>query len=103
MCSSSAATGGSSALPGDTSGELLANDIRTLRFFAGDMSQGELGRRVGLTRQTIAAIEQGRYAPSLEVAFRIAFVFGKRIDEVFRWTPSAELAKAGPVAAQRRA
>jgi len=51
------------------------------------MAQAELGRRVGLTRQTIAAIEQGRYSPSLDVAFRIAFVFGKRIEEVFKWTP----------------
>ncbi len=66
--------------------ETLTNEIRLLRFLAGDMTQAELGRRVGLTRQTIAAIEQGRYSPSLEVAFRIAHVFGKGIDEVFRWT-----------------
>jgi len=62
-----------------------ANDVRLLRFLAQDMTQAELGRRVGLTRQTIAAVEQGRYAPSLEVAFRIAHVFGKRVDEVFHW------------------
>ena len=68
-------------------GESLSNDIRLQRFLAQDMTQAELGRRVGLTRQTIAAIEQGRYSPSLDVAFRIAHVFGKRIDEVFRWTP----------------
>lgn len=66
--------------------ETLTNEIRLLRFLAQDMTQQELGRRVGLTRQTIAAIEQGRYSPSLDVAFRIADVFGKRIDEVFAWT-----------------
>lgn len=49
----------------------------------GEMSQAELGRCVGLTRQTIAAIESGRYSPSLDVAFAIADVFGKRLDEVF--------------------
>ena len=71
--------------------ETLTNDIRLLRFLARDMTQAELGRRVGLTRQTIAAIEQGRYSPSLEVAFRIAHVFGKAVDEVFHWTPTGDL------------
>ena len=65
--------------------ESLTDEVRLLRFLAQDMTQAELGRRVGLTRQTIAAIEQGRYSPSLEVAFRIADVFGKRLDEVFHW------------------
>jgi putative transcriptional regulator len=65
------------------------NDIRTLRFLAGEMTQGELGEAVGVTRQTIAAIEQGRYSPSLEVAFRIARVFGKPLEEVFRWVDEA--------------
>ena len=68
--------------------ESLTNEVRLLRFLAQDMTQADLGRRVGLTRQTIAAIEQGRYSPSLEVAFRIAHVFGKRIDDVFKWTPA---------------
>lgn len=63
----------------------ISNEIRTLRFLAGEMTQGELGDRVGVTRQTIAAIEQGKYSPSLEVAFRIAHVFGKSIDDVFMW------------------
>lgn len=63
----------------------MTNEVRLLRFLANDMSQAELGRRVGLTRQTIAAIEQGRYAPALDVAFRLADVFGKHIDEVFHW------------------
>jgi putative transcriptional regulator len=61
------------------------NDIKTLRFLLGEMTQGELGDAVGVTRQTIAAIEQGKYSPSLEVAFRIAAVFGKPLEEVFRW------------------
>ncbi|GAA0733844.1 helix-turn-helix transcriptional regulator [Sphingomonas japonica] len=63
----------------------IANDIRTLRFLAGEMTQADLGERVGVTRQTIAAIEQGKYAPSLEAAFRIARVFDKPLEEVFRW------------------
>ncbi len=70
--------------------ETLTNEIRLLRFLAQDMTQADLGRRVSLTRQTIAAIEQGRYSPSLDVAFRIAHVFGKRIDEVFIWTPASD-------------
>jgi len=63
----------------------LTNTIRTLRFMAGEMTQAELGARVGLTRQTIAAIEQGKYAPSLETAFRIADAFGAGLEEVFSW------------------
>ena len=68
--------------------ESLTNEVRLLRFLAQDMTQAELGRRGGLTRQTIAAIEQCRYSPSLEVAFQIADVFGKRLDEVFHWNPA---------------
>ncbi len=67
-----------------TSGK-LSNQIRTLRFLNGEMSQAELGQRIGVTRQTIAAIETGKYSPSLEAAFRIAEAFGKRLDEVFQW------------------
>lgn len=63
----------------------LSNKIRTLRFMAGEMTQGDLGKRVGVTRQTIAAIEAGQYAPSLETAFRIAEVFDKPLEEVFLW------------------
>jgi putative transcriptional regulator len=65
------------------------NDIKTLRFLSGEMTQGDLGDAVGVTRQTIAAIEQGKYSPSLEVAFRIARVFGKPLEEVFHWTEDA--------------
>jgi putative transcriptional regulator len=67
----------------------FTNDIRMLRFLAGEMTQGDLGDKVGVTRQTIAAIEQGKYSPSLEVAFRIAHVFGKPLEEVFQWTAKA--------------
>ncbi len=63
----------------------FSNDIRTLRFLAGEMTQAELGERVGVTRQTIAAIEQGKYSPSLEVAFRIARTFDKPLEQVFGW------------------
>ena len=74
------------------SGRHLTNRIRTLRFHAAEMTQADLGQRVGLTRQTIAAIEAGKYSPTLETAFRIADAFGVRLDEVFAWeaAPSAE-------------
>lgn len=65
------------------------NEIKTLRFLSGEMTQGDLGDRVGVTRQTIAAIEQGKYSPSLEVAFRIARVFDKPLEAVFTWTEVA--------------
>ncbi|URL59110.1 helix-turn-helix transcriptional regulator [Luteibacter flocculans] len=64
----------------------LTNHIRTLRFMAGEMTQAELGARVGVTRQTIAAVEAGKYSPSLECAFRIAEVFGKPLEDVFSWS-----------------
>ena len=63
----------------------LSNTIRTLRFHAGEMTQAELGERIGVTRQTVAAIEQRKYSPTLETAFRIADIFGVRLDEVFQW------------------
>lgn len=63
----------------------IDNAIRRLRFEAGEMTQGELADRIGMTRQTIAAIEQNKYSPSLEAAFRIADVFGVPITEVFQW------------------
>ena len=61
----------------------VTNEIRALRFAAAEMTQAELADRVGLTRQTIIAIEQGRYSPSLEVAFKIARVFGVPLERVF--------------------
>jgi len=63
----------------------VTNDIRARRFAAGEMTQADLARQVGLTRQTIIAIEQGRYSPSLEVAFKIARVLGASIEEVFHY------------------
>jgi putative transcriptional regulator len=67
----------------------VTNDIRALRFAAGEMTQAELADRVGLTRQTIIAIEQGRYSPSLEVAFKIAQAFGVPLDRVFAYPVEA--------------
>lgn len=71
------------------SGEDITNAIRRLRFEHGEMTQGELAQRVGVTRQTINAIEQGKYSPSLEVAFKIAAVFGTEIGQVFQWKGEA--------------
>lgn len=63
----------------------VTNTIRALRFANGEMTQAELGDRIGVTRQTIIAIEQGRYSPSLEMAFQIARVFKVPLDEVFQY------------------
>ena len=64
---------------------LVTNSIRALRFANGEMTQADLADRVGVTRQTIIAIEQGKYSPSLEMAFQIARVFNVRLDEVFQY------------------
>jgi putative transcriptional regulator len=63
----------------------VTNSIRALRFARGEMTQAELAEGIGVTRQTIIAIEQGRYSPSLEVAFQIARVFKVGLDEVFQY------------------
>ena len=63
----------------------IRNDIRRLRFAKGEMTQAELAGRVGVTRQTIIAIEQDKYAPSLETAFRIALVLGVKLEETFSY------------------
>ncbi len=63
----------------------IKNRIRELRFHAGEMTQAQLAEKIGMTRQTVAAVEAGKYSPSLEAAFRIAVVFGVEIDEVFQW------------------
>jgi putative transcriptional regulator len=63
----------------------IANRVRELRERHGGMTQAELGDAIGVTRQTIIAIEQRRYSPSLESAFRIARVFGLDVDDVFTW------------------
>lgn len=63
----------------------VTNEIRRLRFACDEMTQAQLAERVGVTRQTIIAIEQGRYSPSLEMAFQIAHVFGVPLDDVFQY------------------
>jgi putative transcriptional regulator len=63
----------------------IRNEIRRLRFEQGEMTQQALAERIGVTRQTVNAIEQGKYSPSLEAAFRIATVFGKPLESVFHW------------------
>jgi len=63
----------------------ITNTIRALRFAHGEMTQAELARRIGVTRQTVIAIEQGRYSPSLEAAFQIARVFGVSVEDVFHY------------------
>jgi putative transcriptional regulator len=64
----------------------IVNQIRRLRFEHGEMTQSELAQKIGMTRQTVAAIEAGKYSPSLEAAFRIAQVFGATLEEVFQWS-----------------
>ena len=61
----------------------ITNNIRTLRFLADEMTQQQLADLVGVTRQTILAVENGKYSPSLELAFAITRVFGKSLEEVF--------------------
>mgnify|MGYP001167468255 FL=1 len=66
-------------------GTRIANQIRRLRFERGELTQQALADACGVTRQTIIALEAGRYAPSLELGFRIADALGARIEEVFQW------------------
>lgn len=63
----------------------ITNNIRKLRFFRDEMTQQQLAEKVGVTRQTIIAMEQDKYSPSLELAFRIAHVFGVPLEEVFSY------------------
>jgi putative transcriptional regulator len=67
----------------------VTNRIRALRFAHGEMTQAELADGIGVTRQTVIAIEQGRYSPTLEMAFRIARVFGVPLEEVFQYPEEA--------------
>lgn len=64
----------------------IRNEIRRLRFEHGEMTQQELADKIKLTRQTVNAIEQGKYSPSLEAAFRISAVFGKPLESVFHYS-----------------
>ena len=66
-------------------GAQVSNNIRKLRFFHDEMTQQVLAEKVGVTRQTIIAMEKGHYSPSLELAFRIAFVFDSPLEEVFSY------------------
>lgn len=66
----------------------VSNRIRALRTASGEMTQADLADRIGVTRQTVNAIEQGKYSPSLEVAFQIAQVFGVGLDDVFHYDPN---------------
>ncbi|MEV4412009.1 helix-turn-helix transcriptional regulator [Catellatospora sp. NPDC049609] len=68
----------------------VTNSIRALRAAHGDLTQAALAERIGVTRQTVIAIEQGRYSPSLEMAFQIARVFGVPLDDVFQYPDDAE-------------
>jgi putative transcriptional regulator len=63
----------------------ITNAIRALRFAHGEMTQAQLAERIGVTRQTVLAIEQGKYSPTLETAFQIARVFGVPLDDVFQY------------------
>lgn len=69
-------------------GTRVKNRIRELRFRTSEMTQQQLADHIGVTRQTINAIEGGKYSPTLEVAFEIAHVFGVPLDEVFEYTPA---------------
>ena len=71
----------------------ISNKIRRLRFDADEMTQQQLAQRIGVTRQTVNAIELGKYSPSLEVAFRIAAVFGVALEEVFQFEAADEYAQ----------
>ncbi len=67
----------------------IRNTIRTLRFHSGEMTQQELAHQIGVTRQTVHAIEAAKYSPSLELAFRLAAVFEVPLEEVFQYEPEA--------------
>lgn len=83
--------------PGNGKAELnepcITNHIRTLRFFANEMTQQELAENAGASRQTIVAIEAGKYSPSLELAFRIAAAFGVPITDIFEYNTVGETEK----------
>jgi putative transcriptional regulator len=70
----------------------VQNNIRKLRFYNNEMTQEQLAEKVGVTRQTIIAIESAKYSPSLELAFRIALVFGVPLEDVFSYTSEDEKA-----------
>lgn len=69
----------------------INNNIRKLRFHNNEMTQQELAERTGVTRQTIVAIENGKYSPTLELSFKIAREFGVPLDEVFSYEPEEKV------------
>jgi putative transcriptional regulator len=69
---------------------VISNNIRRLRFDAGEMTQKDLAEKVGVTRQTIVAIEAAKYSPTLELAFKIARAFGRPLEEVFTYGPEPD-------------
>lgn len=71
----------------------IGNHLRRLRFEHGEMSQQALAKAVGITRQTIVALEGGHYAPSLELAMKLAMVFKLTVDETFFWREAPDLPK----------
>lgn len=80
----------------------IRNNVRKLRFEAGEMTQQHLAEQVGVTRQTILAIEGAKYSPSLELAFRIAAAFDKPLEEVFQYQNGGS-AKSTPATTERTA
>lgn len=74
----------------------VTNSIRALRFAAGEMTQAELAEKVGASRQTIIAIEQGRYSPSLEMAFQIASALGAPLEAVFQYPSDGRTDRKDP-------
>ena len=70
---------------------IVTNNLRKLRFFAGEMTQEAVARKIGVSRQTIVAIEAGKYSPSLELAFRLADAFGVAVTEVFSYSFEEEI------------
>jgi len=69
-----------------THGSTIVNRIRELRVSVDGLTQEKLGTLCGVTRQTIIALEAGKYSPSLELAFRIAYALGRTLEEVFQWS-----------------
>lgn len=74
----------------------IGNNLRRLRFDHGEMTQQALANAVGVTRQTIVALETGRYAPSLELAMRLASIFDRGVDDVFFWNEPPNLSASSP-------
>jgi putative transcriptional regulator len=79
----------------------ITNNIRKLRFHRSEMTQQQLAEKVGVTRQTVIAMEGDKYSPSLEVAFRVAHAFGVPLEEVFQYEPEEKKSAAAPAIAEQ--